>query len=172
MGQGFLMLQLELGDQSLILPNIVIQCKFVFRRSWRPVGSILSGSEEFIKAARKWRKRLGGGLRQSGIIAAPGLIALTKMKDRLILDHKNARLLAEGIQNIYGLQVANQIDTNIIIVDVSGKNMNSNQFVERLKGQGVLAGTFGNYFVRFVTHFDVSKEEIEKALASIEKAIR
>lgn len=137
-----------------------------------PVGSILSGSEEFIKAARKWRKRLGGGLRQSGIIAAPGLIALTKMKDRLALDHENARRLAEGIQNISGLDVANQIDTNIIVVDVRGKNMNSDQFVERLRGQGVLAGTFGNYFVRFVTHFDVSKEEIEKALASIEKAIR
>jgi threonine aldolase len=136
-----------------------------------PVGSILSGSEAFIKAARKWRKRLGGGLRQSGIIAAPGLIALTKMKERLVMDHENALHLVEGIQNISGLHVVNQVDTNIVVVDVSGKNINSDQFVEKIKEEGVLAGTFGSHLVRFVTHFDVTKQDIDKALISIEKAI-
>jgi len=135
-----------------------------------PVGSLLVGSEEFIRKARKWRKRLGGGLRQAGIIAAPGLVALTTMRDRLVEDHSNARKLAEGIGNIAGLCVVNKVETNIIVADVSGLNITSNHFVENLKSQGILAGTFGGSRVRFVTHFDINNGDIDKALSGIKQA--
>lgn len=136
-----------------------------------PVGSILAGSREFIASARKWRKRLGGGLRQSGIIAAPGLVALTQMRERLAEDHENAQSLAEQLNQINGIHIINQVDTNIVIADVKDLNMKSSKFVEKIKSEGVLAGTFGPSSVRFVTHYDVSKNDIEKAIAAIQRAI-
>jgi threonine aldolase len=136
-----------------------------------PVGSILAGSREFIASARKWRKRLGGGLRQSGIIAAPGLVALTQMRERLAEDHENAQSLAEQLNQINGIHIINQVDTNIVVADVKDLNMNSSKFVEKIKSEGVLAGTFGPSSVRFVTHYDVSKNDIEKAIAAIQRAV-
>jgi threonine aldolase len=132
-----------------------------------PVGSILAGNKEFIQKARKWRKRLGGGLRQVGIIAAPGLIALESMRDRLSEDHENAQILATGLANIAGIKVVNEVDTNIVVIDVSELNMNSNTFVEKLKEKEILAGTFGSNLVRFVTHLNVSTKDIEHALQEI-----
>ncbi|WP_163100418.1 low-specificity L-threonine aldolase [Peribacillus alkalitolerans] len=137
-----------------------------------PVGSLLAGSNEFIKKARKWRKRLGGGLRQAGIIAAPGLIALTRMPERLYLDHENAQLLAEGVSGIANLTIANQIDTNIVVVDVSKTGFTADQFSARLKEEGILANGFGNGLVRFVTHYDVTKSDIDKALTGITSVLR
>jgi threonine aldolase len=129
-----------------------------------PVGSILAGDKEFIKAARKWRKSLGGGLRQAGIIAAPGLVALNSMRDRLNEDHINAVTLAEGLANISGIELVNHVDTNIVVIDVSGLGMNSNEFVAKLKEKGILSGTFGPHLVRLVTHFDVSLDDIKNTL--------
>jgi threonine aldolase len=134
-----------------------------------PVGSIIAGSEEFIKQARKWRKRLGGGLRQVGIIAAPGLVALRTMVDRLTIDHEHAKLLAEGLGNTKGIKVVNQVDTNIILVDVSERGLSSSQFAALLKEHGVLVSTFGPKLVRFVTHYDVNQESIEDALRIVSK---
>ncbi|SEN24163.1 L-threonine aldolase [Mesobacillus persicus] len=128
-----------------------------------PVGSIIAGSADFIRVARKWRKRLGGGMRQAGIIAAPGLIALTKMKDRLGEDHANARKLAGDIQNIKGLRVDNQVETNIVVVDVKELGVTSQEFVAKLYSEGVLAGGFGPTLVRFVTNYDVSTEQLNQA---------
>ncbi|MBU8877933.1 low-specificity L-threonine aldolase [Bacillus sp. FJAT-29790] len=135
-----------------------------------PIGSILAGSREFIMRARKWRKRLGGGLRQAGVIAAPGLIAITKMRDRLIEDHENAKYLSDGLQQINGLQIVNKVETNIIVADVKDLNISSSQFVEKLKENGVLAVAFGPSSVRFVTHYDVSRDDITNALSAINKA--
>ncbi|KMJ59537.1 threonine aldolase [Bacillus sp. LL01] len=132
-----------------------------------PVGSIIAGPEEFIKKARKWRKRLGGGLRQVGIIAAPALVALTKMTQRLSEDHANAAFLAESLKNIQGLKIVNSVDTNIVVLDVSGLNMNAHEFVELLKGKGVMAVTFGQTLVRLTTHYDVNRRDIEKAVGAI-----
>lgn len=132
-----------------------------------PVGSILAGDKDFIARARKWRKRLGGGLRQAGMIAAPGLLALNTMRDRLVLDHENAKLLADGLTNITGIKVINQVDTNIVVVDVSGLHMNSNEFVEKLKEKEILTGSFGPALVRFVTHCNVSTEDITNTLRVI-----
>lgn len=137
-----------------------------------PVGSLLAGSTDFIRAARKWRKRLGGGMRQAGVIAAPGLIALTKMKDRLGEDQWKARILAEGIESIPGLKLAGKPETNIVVADVAGLNITSDIFVERLRGEGILSGTFGTTAVRFVTHYDVTEDQIHKAIEAIASAAR
>ncbi|WHX38790.1 low-specificity L-threonine aldolase [Mesobacillus sp. AQ2] len=137
-----------------------------------PVGSIIAGSSDFIKSARKWRKRLGGGMRQAGIIAAPGLIALTKMKDRLGEDQWNARILAEGIESIPGMKLARQPETNIVVADVTDLNITSEAFVEKLRSEGVISGTFGPTFVRFVTHYDVNEDQIQKAIEAIAKVAK
>ncbi|GGM33601.1 threonine aldolase [Paraliobacillus quinghaiensis] len=137
-----------------------------------PVGSIIAGSHDFIKSAKKWRKRLGGGLRQSGIIAAPGIIALEKNIKRLAEDHQNAKILADGLANIKGLKVANQVETNIVLIDVTETGLSETAFIETIRGQGVLAGAYGTNHVRFVTHLDVTKEEIETVLQKINKALK
>ncbi len=137
-----------------------------------PVGSIIAGSSDFIKTARKWRKRLGGGMRQAGIIAAPGLIALTKMKDRLGEDQWNAKVLAEGIESIPGMKLARQPETNIVVADVTDLNITSEVFEEKLRSEGVISGTFGPTYVRFVTHYDVTEDQIQKAIEAIAKVAK
>ncbi|WP_078544401.1 low-specificity L-threonine aldolase [Litchfieldia alkalitelluris] len=132
-----------------------------------PVGSIIAGDKEFIKKARKWRKRLGGGLRQVGMIAAPGLIALTSMVERLADDHENAKRLASGLQSIKGLEVVNSVDTNIVLVDVTKKGVTASQFIQKLSEFGILAVPFGPTLVRFTTHYDVSTLQIDEALKAI-----
>ncbi|MCA1032474.1 low-specificity L-threonine aldolase [Bacillus timonensis] len=129
-----------------------------------PVGSIIAGDKNFISRARKWRKRLGGGLRQVGIIAAPGIVALSSMIDRLSEDHDKAKKLSDGISMIQGLTVVNQVDTNIVLVDVAKKGVTSVEFIEKLKEHGILAVPFGQTVVRFTTHYDVTNEQIESAL--------
>lgn len=137
-----------------------------------PIGSIIAGSAEFITTARKWRKRLGGGMRQAGVIAAPGMIALTKMKDRLGEDQWNARVLAEAIESTPGMKLATQPETNIVVADVEGLNITSDVFVDRLRSEGVISGTFGPTFVRFVTHYDVTEDQIQEAIEAIAKVAR
>ncbi|RHW42200.1 low-specificity L-threonine aldolase [Neobacillus notoginsengisoli] len=137
-----------------------------------PVGSLLAGNKAFIRRARKWRKRLGGGMRQAGVIAAPGLIALTKMPGRLGEDHENAKRLAEGASNIQGLSVVNKVETNIVVIDISGTGMDEYQFVERLKERGILGGTFGEGLVRLVTNYDVSRDDIDSAVSHLHKIAR
>ncbi|TLS38261.1 low-specificity L-threonine aldolase [Pseudalkalibacillus caeni] len=134
-----------------------------------PVGSVIAGSKEFIEEARRWRKMLGGGLRQVGVLAAPGLVALDNMIDRLSHDHKKARVLAEGISTIKGLSVKNNVETNIVVVDISESGKNVGQWTEKLKENGVLAVAFGENLLRFVTHYDVSEEEIQRALSVLNK---
>lgn len=136
-----------------------------------PVGSIIAGSADFIAKARKWRKRLGGGLRQVGMIAAPGLVALTEMVDRLAEDHGHAQVLAEGLGNLPGLEIEGKVETNIVLVNVKGLDKTSEQFLEELKGQGVLAVPFGPYTVRFVTNYDVSREDIEDVIKKVHELV-
>ncbi|TMU87326.1 aminotransferase class I/II-fold pyridoxal phosphate-dependent enzyme [Bacillus sp. BHET2] len=125
-----------------------------------PIGSIIAGDHAFITRARKWRKRLGGGLRQVGMIAAPGLVALTTMRERLSEDHDKATILKESLTECNGIDVINRVDTNIVVADVSGTGMTSELFVEDLKKKGILAVTFGPTLVRFTTHYDVSMKDI------------
>jgi len=137
-----------------------------------PIGSIVVGSREFIERARKVRKVLGGGMRQAGVIAAPGIVALEKMIDRLEDDHTNARLLAERLAKIDGIGLdLRTVQTNIVNVDLSGLGITSDLFVSGLKEQRVLVLKRDSYRVRMVTHRGIEREHIEKALDTIEHVI-
>lgn len=137
-----------------------------------PIGSVIAGTEEFITHARKWRKRLGGGMRQAGIIAAPGLVALKTMVDRLAEDHEHAKILADGLQHIEGLSIQNEVETNIVIVNTEGLGLTAEEFLHDLKAVGILAVPFGSYAIRLTTHFDVSSKDISLALEKINKICR
>lgn len=137
-----------------------------------PIGSIVVGGHEFIEKARKVRKILGGGMRQAGIIAAPGIIALEKMVDRLKEDHSNARVLAEGLTKINGISVnLKTVQTNIVQMDVSGLGITADQFVSKLKEMDILALSMGKSIVRMVTHRGIEKGHIEKTLATIKSIV-
>ena len=134
-----------------------------------PVGSLLVGTGEFIERARKLRKVLGGGMRQAGIIAAPGVVALEKMIDRLKEDHRNARALAEGIAKIEGVQIdLSSVQTNIVCFDISKLGTSNEMFLSKLKQKGILALTMAENKVRMVTHRGIEKEHVEKSIAAIE----
>lgn len=125
-----------------------------------PVGSVLVGSKDFITEARTWRKRLGGGMRQAGILAAAGLIALEEGPKRLHEDHANAKSLAAGIADIPGVTIdVESVVTNIVIFDISGTGKSSAEIVAALKDAGILAIGFGDV-IRMVTHCDVSADDI------------
>jgi len=137
-----------------------------------PVGSLIVGDQEFIEKARKVRKLLGGGMRQAGIIAAPGIVALKKMVSRLRTDHENAKLLAEKLSRIDGVQIdAKKIQTNIVIFDLVNQNMKSDEFINELERDGILALTQGEKRVRIVTHWGIEKEHIERTASAIERIL-
>ncbi|BCB03877.1 threonine aldolase family protein [Bacillus sp. KH172YL63] len=137
-----------------------------------PVGSIIAGDQAFISRARKWRKRLGGGLRQVGMIAAPALVALTSMRDRLGEDHEKAAVLKQGLMACTGIQVINSVDTNIVVADISGTGRSAEQFVEHLKEKGILTVTFGPTLVRFTTHYDVTKDDIDTVVNILQREFK
>lgn len=136
-----------------------------------PVGSLLAGKKEVIQKARKWRKRLGGGMRQAGFLAASGIISLTEMVDRLREDHEKALRLAEAIEEIKGLTLVNRPDTNIVLINIENTNQTNNEFLENLKREGVLAVSFGEGQIRLTTHYDVSFQDIEQAISALKKVI-
>lgn len=137
-----------------------------------PVGSMLVGDESFINRARKIRKMLGGGMRQAGIIAAPGIIALTRMVGRLEEDHRNARKLAAGLESMEGLRIdMGTVQTNIVVVDVSGTGMGSQEFASAVREAGILVSTFGKSLVRFVTHYGITEEDIDKSISRVERIL-
>ena len=129
-----------------------------------PIGSMLLGTKDFINEARIWRKRFGGGMRQAGILAAAGLIALEESPKLLHIDHENARKLAEGVANLKGVSIdAEKVVTNIVIFDVSETGKTSAEICAELKEQEILAIPFGKA-IRMVTHCDVSREDVETTL--------
>lgn len=137
-----------------------------------PVGSVLAGSKEFIGIARKWRKRLGGGMRQAGVLAAPGIIALTKMTERLAEDHGHAQKLAMGLNEIPGLSVdVEGVETNIVLCDIAGSGLPNEEFLARIKKEGVLAVSFDQQVIRFVTHREIDGKMVDEALLRIRQAL-
>lgn len=136
-----------------------------------PVGSILAGKKEVIQKARKWRKRLGGGMRQAGFLAASGIISLTEMVNRLAEDHEKASKLADAIEEMNGLTLLNRPDTNIVIVNIEKTLQTNAEFLNKLKKEGVLAVSFGEGQIRFTTHYDVSDKDIEHAISAIQRVI-
>lgn len=136
-----------------------------------PVGSVLLGKREFIDEARVWRKRLGGGMRQVGVLAAAGLVALDESPPKLVEDHQNARRLAEGIADLSGVAIdPGTVATNIVIADVSDAELSSAEIVDALRERSVLAIGFGDV-IRMVTHYDVSENDIDAAIAAFREIL-
>jgi threonine aldolase len=133
-----------------------------------PVGSVVCGTKEFVDRARRARKMLGGGMRQAGVIAAAGIVALETMVDRLAEDHENARLLARGLASLPGISLdPDAIQTNIVIFDVP----DAPAFVRRLREVGVLATLPAPGRARMVTHYGITRADIEEALERIQRAV-
>ena len=136
-----------------------------------PVGSLLCGSKDFVLKARKLRKMVGGGMRQGGIIAAAGIIAIEKMVQRLSEDHANAKKLALGIASIKGMQInPSEVQTNIIMFEPP-EDLEAPVFIKILAGAGVLFTYPGGHRVRAVTHRMISAADINEALLRIKQAV-
>jgi threonine aldolase len=135
-----------------------------------PVGSMIVGSRAFIDKARIYRKMLGGGMRQAGVIAAAGLVALEKSPGRLHIDHENARRLAEGIAGIRGLSIEPaKVRSNIVIFDCAKSGKTAIELCEALQKRGIWALDTAPYSVRFVTHCDIDRAGIERAIVVLQE---
>lgn len=138
-----------------------------------PVGSILAGSKDFIQRARKNRKMLGGGMRQAGILAAAGIIALEHMMERLKEDHKNARILGEGLANVSGIKVdLETIQTNMVYFDLQESGMDTYQFLPKLAKYNILGLPRPPTKVRLVTHYGISEEDIYATIKAIKEIVK
>jgi threonine aldolase len=137
-----------------------------------PVGSLLCGNKDFIERARKFRKMLGGGMRQAGVIAAAGIVALETMVERLAEDHSNARRLADGLASIKGITLArDDVPTNIVMFNLSPES-SATEFSEGLETSGVKVGFRDGGPFRAVTHYMVSSSDIDEALTRIKAVHR
>jgi threonine aldolase len=138
-----------------------------------PVGSMLVGSKEFIEEARLVRKMLGGGMRQAGVLAAAGLVALEESPKRLHVDHENAKFLAQGLSEIPGVKVdVAKVQSNILFIEVSATGLASFEISKRLAAQGVLANGVTPQTMRMVTHFDVDRAGCERALRVLREVLK
>ncbi len=137
-----------------------------------PVGSLVAGSEDFIRRARKNRKMVGGGMRQAGVIAAAGIVALTEMVDRLAEDHAHARLLAEGIKEIDGLDVELEyVQTNIVIFSLVAEKMTTAELAAGLSKEGVQLFPIGDSKLRAVAHYGIDEQDISVALGAFHRVM-
>jgi threonine aldolase len=137
-----------------------------------PVGSMIVGSREFIERCRPVRKMLGGGMRQVGVLAAAGLVALEHGPKRLKEDHDNARVLAEMLSRIPGIALdPAKVQTNIVIFSVKPSGLSSAEFLSQIRSHGVLAVPVDQDRVRMVTHLDVTRRDIENAAEAVRSAL-
>ncbi|EAX46397.1 Threonine aldolase [Thermosinus carboxydivorans Nor1] len=151
-----------------------ILCNCVCLRGWAlpGPGSLLVGPQELIDRARRYRKMLGGGLRQAGILAAAGIVALETMVDRLAEDHQHARMLGEAMAEM-GLAIdLETVQTNIVIFDVSSIDVTANTFVAKLRERGIKVNAFGEYKIRMVTHYGVTREDIRYTVDILAKLVK
>jgi threonine aldolase len=137
-----------------------------------PVGSVIVGSQEFVEKARRNRKLLGGGMRQAGIIAAPGIVALEKMVERLREDHENAKHIAEKLSQMKGVKIKlDNVQTNIVTFELEPQICDK-VFLLKLREKGVLALAQSKNKIRFVTHYGIRREHVEASVAAIEVALK
>jgi threonine aldolase len=137
-----------------------------------PVGSVICGRTDFIAEARRVRKVIGGGMRQAGILAAAGIVALNEMVDRLADDHANARKLAEGLAAIAGLSIApERIKSNIVFFKITRAGLTPQELTQRLKAGGVLVGPKEPDQIRAVTHYQVSAKDIDYTLQTCRRIL-
>ncbi len=133
-----------------------------------PVGTVLLGSKAFIKAAHRYRKMLGGGMRQAGVLAAAGIVAVSEMVARLAEDHARARALAEGLAAMSGVTVnLETVQTNMVYLQVA----DAPALVARLEDEGVRCNALGPRTIRLVTHHHIGDEDVEAALAAFERVL-
>ena len=136
-----------------------------------PVGSLLVGPKTWIEEARRWRKRMGGGMRQAGIIAAAGIVALKTMVERLAEDHANARFLAVSLAALPGLEFdPSSVDTNLVIFKPTA--LSACSLIDELEKRGILAVLMEPDRVRFTTNKDVTRAGVEKALAALKDILK
>ena len=137
-----------------------------------PVGSLLCGRRDFIDRARRFRKLLGGGMRQAGVIAAAGIIAIEKMVGRLREDHENARLLAEGLARTPGIEIdLKRVQTNIVIFTVRHPKIDASRLTRTLREEGILVHQISPDSIRCLTHKDVSRAAVLQALECIRQTM-
>jgi threonine aldolase len=137
-----------------------------------PVGSVVCGTNDFISEARRARKVLGGGMRQAGVLAAAGIVAVTEMVDRIAEDHANARRLAEGLARIDGLSVdPESVKTNIVYFEITGSEKTAQVIAEQLSSYGVRVLAVGLNRMRAVTHYQVTEVDIDYALGVFRKVL-
>jgi threonine aldolase len=139
-----------------------------------PVGSMVVGTADAIARARVARKRLGGAMRQAGVLAAPALIALEEMPQRLGEDHANARFIAEELARMPGIRLdPRRVQTNIVIFDITGTGLSQAEFVAKVREHGVVVGGTGNpACVRIVTHCNASRADCEQAMERLAHALK
>jgi threonine aldolase len=137
-----------------------------------PVGSVVCGSLDFIARARRARKVVGGGMRQAGVLAAAGIVALTEMVDRLADDHANARKLAEGLAEMPGLSIdLSQIKSNIVFFELTRDDMTAEQLVIGLDDEGARMLPVGVGRIRAVTHYHITSDDIDYVLGVVKKVL-
>ena len=137
-----------------------------------PVGSLITGTKEFIAKARKNRQMVGGAMRQAAVIAAPGIVALETMIDRLKEDHDNAKRLAQGLVNLGIYVPLESVQTNIVIFDTGQLGLDSSQLISRLEELGVKASNYGRTTVRMVTHRGIESADIDYTLDAVARLLR
>jgi threonine aldolase len=130
---------------------------------------VLAGNESFVERARRTRKLLGGGMRQAGLLAAPGLLALENV-DRLAQDHERAERLASALDDLEGL-AAPTPDTNIVLVDTTGTGLTAAEFLDHCADAGLQGTEFGESTARFCTHLDVDDEDVTRAIDVVETVL-
>jgi len=135
-----------------------------------PAGSIFCGPREAVHEARRWRKRLGGGMRQTGVLAAAGVVALESMVDRLAEDHANAQTLAEGLAELPGVTCdLARVQTNLVYFDL--ERLAAPAFTEECAKRGLLGDWSGPRRMRFVTHYGIDAEDVQSALKVCEEVL-
>ena len=166
---------IDQGVQAIDLCDMVDSVTFCLSKGLcAPVGSVLCGSKAFIDRARRIRKQLGGGMRQAGVLAAAGIIALEEMVDRLIDDHRRARSLAEGLSLIEGIQLdKSSPNTNMVYIKLDPLlNLDAETCALRLRKQGIKVGITGLRHFRLVCHYWISDKDIPKIINAFVEALK
>ncbi|QLG60647.1 threonine aldolase family protein [Halorarum salinum] len=170
-GARFLNACVALGEEPAAMTEHVDSVMFCLSKGLgAPVGSVLAGDEAFVDRARRVRKLFGGGMRQAGVIAGPGLLALENV-DRLAEDHENARRLAEGLDDVEGLS-APEPDTNIVMVNSEAAGLTGEELSAACEERDVAFAAFGEHTCRLCTHLDVSDGDVAVALDRIADAVQ
>lgn len=138
-----------------------------------PVGSIVSGSHEFINEVKRWRKMLGGGMRQAGILAAAGIVALKTMAPRLSEDHSLAKLLARKLMDVPGVRLdLDSVQTNMVFFELNNQTLSTSEFLTELKRHGIRMGELGQNRIRAVIHYQITESDIEHIYCAIQKILK